>query len=164
MALAERAVVPDRVAARSHAWPRPGLPVSRRASTSRRYWRPRSRAYLRFFRANDETLWAQALSLYPNSAHICRQWANGVNLVRGPAPALVATDHCIERFGPSLFVKNRGILLAQTGQSLEAQRWLRRAQLANPEDRSLQRYLDALGAIGAARATPPADRGASEGL
>jgi tetratricopeptide (TPR) repeat protein len=113
---------------------------------------------------NDETLWAQALSLYPNSAHICRQWANGVNLVRGPAPALIATDHCIERFGPSLFVKNRGILLAQTGQSLEAQRWLRRAQLANPEDRSLQHYLDALGAIGAARATPPADRGASEGL
>jgi protein O-mannosyl-transferase len=93
---------------------------------------------------NDETLWAQALSLYPNSAHICRQWANGVNLVRGPAPALIATDHCIERFGPGLFVKNRGILLAQTGRRDEAERWLRRAQLANPEDRSLQRYLDAL--------------------
>jgi tetratricopeptide (TPR) repeat protein len=113
---------------------------------------------------NDETLWAQALSLYPNSAHICRQWANGVNLVRGPAPALVATDHCIERFGPSLFVKNRGILLAQTGRSVEAQRWLRRAQLANPEDRSLQRYLDALSALRAARAAPAAGGSASEGL
>jgi hypothetical protein len=93
---------------------------------------------------NDEALWAQALSLYPNSPRICRQWANGVNLVRGPAAALIATDHCIERFGPTLFVKNRGLLLAQTGRHSEARRWLQQAQADHPEDRTLQRYLDAL--------------------
>jgi hypothetical protein len=102
----------------------------------------------------------------------CRAVCRGVGRRRLSAELELGSDRAllgrqllgIERFGPSLFVKNRGILLALTGRSVEAQRWLRRAQLANPEDRSLQRYLDALSALRAARAAPAAGGSASEGL
>jgi hypothetical protein len=93
---------------------------------------------------NDETLWAHAFARYPNSARICRQWANGVATGRGPKAGLIATDHCIEQFGPDLFAKNRGLLLAETGQTAEAARWLMRARAAHPDDESLPRYLQAL--------------------
>jgi hypothetical protein len=90
---------------------------------------------------DDEALWSQARARYPDSARICRQWANGVSTVHGPSSGLSATDRCIARFGSELFVKNRGILLAQTGQLEAARSWLLAAQREHPEDLVVQRYL-----------------------
>ncbi|HTU57561.1 MAG TPA: hypothetical protein VMF89_03990 [Polyangiales bacterium] len=74
--------------------------------------------------ADDERLWSHALQRFPHHRRVCRQWANGVARVRGPDAGLQATDSCIERFGPELFVRNRAVLLGRLGRSDEAQAWL----------------------------------------
>jgi protein O-mannosyl-transferase len=74
--------------------------------------------------ADDERLWSHALQRFPHHRRVCRQWANGVARVRGPDPGLQATDACIERFGPELFVRNRAVLLGRLGRNEEAQAWL----------------------------------------
>lgn len=74
--------------------------------------------------ADDETLWSHALQRFPHHRRVCRQWANGVARVRGPDAGLQATDVCIARFGPELFVRNRAVLLSRLGRDQEARAWL----------------------------------------
>jgi len=73
---------------------------------------------------DDERLWAHALQRFPHHRRVCRQWANGVARIRGPDAGLQATDACIERFGPELFVRNRAVLLGRLGRADEARAWL----------------------------------------
>jgi protein O-mannosyl-transferase len=75
--------------------------------------------------ADDEALWAHALERFPQHRRVCRQWANAVAQRRGPDPGLRATDACIARFGPELFVHNRAVLLTRLGRTDEAHAWLR---------------------------------------
>jgi len=74
--------------------------------------------------ADDERLWLHALQRFPHHRRVCRQWANGVARMRGPEAGLQATDACIERFGPELFVRNRAVLLGRLGRTDEARDWL----------------------------------------
>jgi hypothetical protein len=73
---------------------------------------------------DDEKLWSHALNRFPHHQRVCRQWANGVARARGADAGLHATDACIERFGPSLFIRNRAVLLGRLGRNAEAQAWL----------------------------------------
>jgi predicted RNA polymerase sigma factor len=80
--------------------------------------RPLAASQARF--RDDLALWQHALTRYPTSDRVCRQWANATAKVRGAAHGLAATDACIAHFGPSLFARNRAILLARLGRTDEA--------------------------------------------
>jgi predicted RNA polymerase sigma factor len=69
---------------------------------------------------DDLALWQHALARYPKSDRVCRQWANATAKIRGAAHGLAATDACIAHFGPSLFARNRAVLLARLGRAAEA--------------------------------------------
>jgi len=89
--------------------------------------------------ADDQALWAHTRARFPDNARVCRQWANGTAIVRGPIEGLRATDLCITRFGDALFAKNKGVLLGMLGRFEEARSWLERAQRQRPNDPTVQR-------------------------
>ncbi len=96
--------------------------------------------------ADDHALWSHTHARFPDNARVCRQWANGSAIVRGPIEGLRATDVCIARFGDALFAKNKGVLLGMLGRFDEARSWLERARLQRPNDPAVQsarRELDA---------------------
>jgi protein O-mannosyl-transferase len=64
---------------------------------------------------DDEQLWAHTMRRFPDHPRVCRQWANGVAYARGAVHGLAATDSCIARFGPGLFIDNRALLLSRIG-------------------------------------------------
>jgi tetratricopeptide (TPR) repeat protein len=91
--------------------------------------------------SDDLSLWSHAHQRFPHHAHVCRQWSNAVVTAKGPSAGLDAIDRCIAEFGDALFVKNRGITLAQLGRFDEARAALLRAQRDAPEDAVIARYL-----------------------
>jgi hypothetical protein len=93
---------------------------------------------------SDLTLWTHARERIPHHPRVCRQWANAAYKSGGAAVGLAALDACIADFGPNLFEKNRGILLAQLGRTEEAREWLRAAARKAPSDPVIQRYLQQL--------------------
>jgi tetratricopeptide (TPR) repeat protein len=93
---------------------------------------------------SDLALWAQARARFPQHPRICRQWSNAAYKREGAALGLAALDACIADFGPELFEKNRGILLAQLGRTDEAREWLRAAARKSPSDPVIQSYLQQL--------------------
>jgi hypothetical protein len=96
---------------------------------------------------NDAELWSHARKRFPHHARICRQWANAIASVHGPARGLSATDECIGSFGDELFAKNRGVLLFETGRLAEAEQWLLRAQERRPDDEAITRILKQIDAL-----------------
>lgn len=82
---------------------------------------------------DDEKLWSHALARFPHHQRVCRQWANGVARMHGADAGLNATDACITRFGPKLFIRNRAVLLGRLGRTEEAQAWLTANQRAHEE-------------------------------
>ena len=94
--------------------------------------------------ADDLALWSHARGRFPNHPRVCREWSNAVFTERGPALGLQAIDTCIAEFGDALFVKNRGLALAQVGRYAEARIWLERAAKTAPGDSTIARALGAL--------------------
>lgn len=91
--------------------------------------------------SDDLSLWSHARGRFPHHARVCRQWANAVVSAKGPSAGLDAIDQCIAAFGDALFVKNRGIALAQLGRFGEARDALERARRDAPQDPVIARYL-----------------------
>jgi hypothetical protein len=85
---------------------------------------------------NTADLWADAMDHYPDLWQPCRNWAAAMQEIGGPEKALRATDHCIARFGPANFEKNRAIALFDLGRREEAADWMRRALAREPSDRN----------------------------
>jgi hypothetical protein len=83
--------------------------------------------------SSDLALWAHARGRFPHHPRICRQWSNAVVEEVGPSEGLVTIDACISLFGDELFAKNRGLVLVRLGRFAEAQAWLRRAYLRDPD-------------------------------
>jgi hypothetical protein len=83
--------------------------------------------------SSDLALWAHARGRFPHHPRICRQWSNAVVEEVGPSEGLATIDACISLFGDELFAKNRGLVLVRLGRFAEAQAWLRRAYLRDPD-------------------------------
>ena len=82
-------------------------------------------------------LWDDARQRYPSYWRPCRNWAVAMQEIGGPAKTLEATDHCIARFGPDHFEKNRAVALFELGRHEEAGAWMRRSLDREPGERNV---------------------------
>jgi len=92
---------------------------------------------------NSISLWRSVEDAYPDDARICRNVSIAYYEIERPDLVLAETDRCIERFGPDLFRKNRGIVLYRSGRYDEALLWLEDAAAhAREEDPVTTLYID----------------------